>query len=142
MLQSKSFHSVSLWPRGVQLDLFNPTKRSVSLRASWGVGEVRRAQVVDRISQCSQAEVAGKKGGMEWEGGTKEAGMRWRGSLPLTPPASPWVQAVGAQAGSDGGAVHGNEADQAWVEQMVQEPEDLETSGLPARTVLMYAGRL
>ncbi|UZJ39051.1 glycosyltransferase family 1 protein [Prosthecochloris sp. SCSIO W1102] len=38
-LESKGMHSVDVWGRGIDRTLFNPDRRSDSLRNSWGVGE-------------------------------------------------------------------------------------------------------
>ncbi|TXT10662.1 hypothetical protein VHUM_02167 [Vanrija humicola] len=66
MLESQGFKDVRLWPRGVDLSQFGPSKRSAEMRALWGVGEAPgRVTVMEK-------------------------------GLPLTPPASPIVVAAGA----------------------------------------------
>jgi len=80
MLESHSLQNVRLWPRGVDLAQFGPSKRSAKLRASWGVGEVPRP-----VSKHQ----------------TLDTGLHWQGrkaSIPLTPPMTPEVFAFGAQS--------------------------------------------
>ena len=38
MLSTQGFSNLRLWPRGVDLSLFTPTRRCHSLREQWGVG--------------------------------------------------------------------------------------------------------
>jgi hypothetical protein len=88
MLESQRFQNVRLWPRGVDLEQFGPSKRSTKLRASWGVGEVPRSVPVS----VSKDRVA-------------DAGLHWQGrkvSMPMTPPMTPEVVAF-TSANSAGG---------------------------------------
>ena len=72
MLQTQSFDQIRLWPRGVDLGHFSPSKRSSAMRASWGVGEAPTTPIF--IGKAK-----------ELPAGT------FHTDLPLTPPASPWV---------------------------------------------------
>lgn len=79
MLHSQNFHNVRIWPRGVDLSQFGPSKRSSRLRASWGVGDAPR-------SKTSMVKYP------------VDVGMHWQGrkaSLPMTPPMTPEVYAQG-----------------------------------------------
>ena len=81
MLESHSLQNVRLWPRGVDLAQFGPSKRSAKLRATWGVGDAPRS-----VSIKQQ---------------TLDTGLHWQGrkaSMPLTPPMTPEVVAFGAQS--------------------------------------------
>jgi hypothetical protein len=81
MLESHSLQNVRLWPRGVDLAQFGPSKRSAKLRASWGVGDAPRS-----VSVKHQ---------------TLDTGLYWQGrkaSMPLTPPMTPEVVAFGAHS--------------------------------------------
>jgi hypothetical protein len=80
MLESHSLQNVRLWPRGVDLAQFGPSKRSVKLRASWGVGDAPRSVHKHQ---------------------TLDTGLHWQGrkaSMPLTPPMTPEVVAFGAHS--------------------------------------------
>jgi hypothetical protein len=75
MLESHSLQNVRLWPRGVDLAQFGPSKRSAKLRASWGVGDAPRSVAKHQ---------------------TLDTGLHWQGrkaSMPLTPPMTPEVVA-------------------------------------------------
>jgi hypothetical protein len=100
MLEGQSFAGVRLWPRGVDLSQFGPDKRSVAMRAMWGVGEAPKA-VPPKVLDM----------------GVNHQGRKV--SLPLTPPASPWVAPVQ-------GEVYG-------------EPDAMTLS---QRVVLLYVGRM
>lgn len=79
MLHSQNFHNVRLWPRGVDLSQFGPSKRSTKLRASWGVGDAPRSKVI-----MSKHPI--------------DTGVHWQGrkaSMPMTPPMTPEVYAQG-----------------------------------------------
>lgn len=79
MLHSQYFQNVRLWPRGVDLSQFGPSKRSFRLRASWGVGEAPRSKA---HPQTIKHPV--------------DIGMHWQGrkaSMPMTPPMTPEVYA-------------------------------------------------
>jgi hypothetical protein len=81
MLESHSLQNVRLWPRGVDLAQFGPSKRSAELRASWGVGDAPRS-----VSVKHQ---------------TLDTGLHWQGrkaSMPLTPPMTPEVVAFGVSS--------------------------------------------
>ena len=81
MLESHSLQNVRLWPRGVDLAQFGPSKRSAKLRASWAVGEAPQS-----VSSKHQ---------------TLDSGLHWQGrkaSMPLTPPMTPEVVAFGAHS--------------------------------------------
>ncbi|ORY20791.1 hypothetical protein BCR39DRAFT_554814 [Naematelia encephala] len=112
MLESQAFSGVRLWPRGVDLTQFGPSKRSVEMRASWGVGTIH-------------TDVGAVHTGASWgvssaeEGKQVDAGVHYQGrraSMPLTPPASPWVAAT--------------------------EPVSSIPPTLPERVVLLYVGRI
>ena len=80
MLRSQNFHDVRLWPRGVDLSQFGPSRRSSRLRASWGVGDAPRAKV-----PVTKQPV--------------DIGLHWQGrkaSMPMTPPLTPEVYAQGS----------------------------------------------
>lgn len=79
MLESQSFSDVRLWPRGVDLSQFGPSKRSASMRALWGVGEAP-------VANAAPMFVA------KFNTGIHHSGRKT--SLPLTPPASPIVTAA------------------------------------------------
>lgn len=82
MLESHSLQNVRLWPRGVDLAQFGPSKRSSKLRASWGVGDAPRSVPAPKHQ-------------------TLITGLHWQGrkaSMPLTPPMTPEVVAFGAQS--------------------------------------------
>lgn len=82
MLESQGFNDVRLWPRGVDLSQFGPSKRSAEMRALWGVGEAPgRVAASAATTEKSKAH------------GTHHTGRK--PSLPLTPPASPIVVAAG-----------------------------------------------
>ena len=78
MLQSQSFSRVRLWPRGVDLSQFSPSKRSPVMRSTWGVGECPGG--IAATSQIIKADMIpiGEKTGL------------------MTPPDTPWMTAVGA----------------------------------------------
>ncbi len=78
MLLAQSFDHVRLWPRGVDLSHFSPSKRSSAMRASWGVGDAPRPVPAKEIKVLPM--------GVHFAGG--------RPSLPPTPPASPAVEPV------------------------------------------------
>ncbi|KAL1408885.1 hypothetical protein Q8F55_005699 [Vanrija albida] len=83
MLESQGFNDVRLWPRGVDLSQFGPSKRSAEMRALWGVGEAPgRAAAAAAEDEKTKAPH-----------GTHHSGRKL--SLPLTPPASPIVVAAG-----------------------------------------------
>lgn len=80
MLESHSLQNVRLWPRGVDLAQFGPSKRSAKLRAIWGVGDAPRSVPKHQ---------------------TLDTGLHWQGrkaSMPLTPPMTPEVVAFGAHS--------------------------------------------
>jgi hypothetical protein len=80
MLELHSLQNVRLWPRGVDLAQFGPSKRSAKLRASWGVGDAPRSVPKHH---------------------TLDTGLHWQGrkaSMPLTPPMTPEVVAFGAHS--------------------------------------------
>ena len=80
MLESHSLQNVRLWPRGVDLTQFGPSKRSAKLRASWGVGDAPRS-----VSKHQSLDT-----GLHWQGR--------KASMPLTPPMTPEVVAFGAHS--------------------------------------------
>jgi len=114
MLESQAFSDVRLWPRGVDLSQFGPSKRSAEMRALWGVSEAPGAPA--RIAEKKPASPVSA-------GGIHHSGRKT--SLPLTPPASPVVMAA---SDDDNDTVHA-------------EPECI-TPGLPSRVVLLYVGRI
>jgi hypothetical protein len=79
MLESHSLQNVRLWPRGVDLAQFGPSKRSSKLRASWGVGNAPRSAPVAKHQNLDT--------GLHWQGR--------KASMPLTPPMTPEVVAFG-----------------------------------------------
>jgi hypothetical protein len=79
MLESHSLQNVRLWPRGVDLAQFGPSKRSAKLQASWGVGDAPRSVSKHQLDT-----------GLHWQGR--------KASMPLTPPMTPEVVAFGAQS--------------------------------------------
>lgn len=107
MLEGQSFAGVRLWPRGVDLSQFGADKRSVAMRAMWGVGEAPKA--VGEAPKAVPPKVL--------DMGVNHQGRKV--SLPLTPPASPWVAPVQ-------GEVYG-------------EPDAMTLS---QRVVLLYVGRM
>ena len=85
MLHDNDFDQVRIWPRGVDLSQFSPSKRSATLRASWGVGEVQKTDTVVEVKM-------------------KDVGVHHTGrkaSLPITPPETPEMVAVDAKDGED-----------------------------------------
>jgi glycosyltransferase involved in cell wall biosynthesis len=44
MLQKQGFEHLRIWPRGVDMELFHPTRKSAELRASWLQGRTNPAQ--------------------------------------------------------------------------------------------------
>jgi hypothetical protein len=84
MLETQQFQNVRLWPRGVDLTQFGPSKRSPKLRARWGVGNaLRSARVVK-----AQPDI-----GLHWQGR--------KASMPMTPPMTPEVVAFEADFQSE-----------------------------------------
>lgn len=88
MLTDQNFSGVRLWPRGVDLSQFGPSKRCAAMRASWGVGDVTTSDYQHAISRVRSEEKAAR--------GTEkvEVGAHWDGrqaSLPMTPPLTPWA---------------------------------------------------
>lgn len=82
MLESHSLQNVRLWPRGVDLAQFGPSKRSSKLRASWGVGDAPRPPLSNKRQSLDT--------GLHWQGR--------KASMPLTPPMTPEVLAFGTQS--------------------------------------------
>lgn len=72
MLESNTFSGVRLWPRGVDLSQFGPSKRCAKMRALWGVGDAPTNVGIHHSGRKS--------------------------SLPLTPPASPVVSPANANS--------------------------------------------
>lgn len=140
MLHSNAFSKVNLWPRGVDLSQFSPSKRSSALRAEWGVGETPKAPPVvyhlEPLEQESEQVKALGKGRLPT---IEEYGVHFQGrkaSLPLTPPMSP---AVGPEG------VH----DAAQIEEAISllpslggVDSEVRDGGLPKRVVLLYVGRM
>lgn len=116
MLESQRFQNVRLWPRGVDLAQFGPSKRSMALRASWGVGYAPRAQNVVR-SKLKPIDT-----GLHWQGR--------KASMPMTPPMTPEVVAFSAPAEGLGSGAGG-----------VDEPTSYDHE-LEERVVLLYVGRM
>jgi len=114
MLESHSFPQVRLWPRGVDLSQFGPSKRSRILRASWGVGDAPLASssqislspLRERVEDpgngvTSSVKNYGKVSSITVDGygravpfGVTHGGRK--ASLPITPPDTPLVSAVDA----------------------------------------------
>lgn len=116
MLEDQGFAGVRIWPRGVDLSQFGPSKRCRHMRASWGVGEAPSAPAAATTTLAKSAD---------WS--SADMGFNHKGrkvSLPLTPPLSPAVMAYGA-SGTD----------------EVAEPEPMALD-LPQRVVLLYVGRV
>jgi hypothetical protein len=84
MLESQQFQNVRLWPRGVDLTQFGPSKRSAKLRAKWGVGNAPRSA---RMAK-TQPDI-----GLHWQGR--------KASMPMTPPMTPEVVAFDAGSHTD-----------------------------------------
>ena len=156
MLHSNNFAQVNLWPRGVDLSQFSPSKRSPHLRAEWGVGDAPTVEKLAPISSIYHLEPIEEEREREKEKereksmmfGERDMGLHFRGrksSLPLTPPLSP---AVGPEDG-DGARIddiislsptqtfssnhrfnHGHGQAQA------------PSNGLPRRIVLIFVGRM
>ena len=142
MLHTNSFKKVNLWPRGVDLSQFSPSKRSQTLRAEWGVG---RAPTVVQTHSGMEPLILGKK---RLSRINEEIGTHYQGrkaSLPLTPPESPDV-------GPEEKLVEGidevlslspvNTAlDQAFKGDFRLD-EDVSDQSLPERIVLLFVGRM
>jgi hypothetical protein len=93
MLHSNNFKKVNLWPRGVDLSQFSPSKRSATLRAEWGVGCVPTTHGVEVTSEPLVVKGI-KRMPTIFEDKERDMGLHYQGrkaSLPLTPPESPDV---------------------------------------------------
>lgn len=82
MLRSRGISNVRIWPRGVDLELFGPHRRSHMRRQSWGVQYVHRTandQIL--IEEDNETEENNKK--------ASELELANGFIAPLTPPPSP-----------------------------------------------------
>ncbi|WWC66126.1 uncharacterized protein I206_100026 [Kwoniella pini CBS 10737] len=70
MLESQSFSSVRLWPRGVDLTQFGPQKRDAALRESWGIKRQNNVKV--NTEEKCKIEIKMDNAGL------------------MTPPLTPW----------------------------------------------------
>jgi len=104
MLHQNKFAQVNLWPRGVDLSQFSPSKRSCELRAEWGVGDALSSEpTIYHLEPIEEEHEKAKEKSMMF--GERNIGLHFRGrksSLPLTPPLSP---AVGPDFDGDGGSI-------------------------------------
>lgn len=120
MLKGQKFARVRLWPRGVDLSQFGPSKRCAKMRASWGVGEVNKVAYASADSD-PHANGNGIGSGTDWRGR--------RASFPLTPPLTPFT-----------GPIDGVDS--------IDRADAIDGSGIGgdctaiARVVLLYVGRI
>ncbi|WVQ97294.1 hypothetical protein IAU59_004405 [Kwoniella sp. CBS 9459] len=87
MLESQGFEGVRLWPRGVDLSQFGPSKRCASLRASWGTAK--------KASHCDDKVLQGKH--LANEITVIQQGL-------MTPPMTPWNGPIDGQSSVPGTA--------------------------------------
>ena len=142
MLHSNDFAKVNLWPRGVDLSQFSPTKRSSELRASWGVGDAPKATPVVFEHRLESVRALGK-GMLPTIHENSDLGLHFQGrkaSLPLTPPQSPAM-------GPESADVHViDEIISLSPSAPVSAPDagsaDRDGQELPNRVVLLFVGRM
>lgn len=84
MLRGQSWGQVRLWPRGVDLLHFSPSKRCLATRASWGVGDAPRQNLANEAKPLPLGE--------------HHTGRKV--SMSLTPPATPLVLPIDGTAPS------------------------------------------
>jgi len=53
MLQKQGFEHLRIWPRGVDMELFNPTRRNAEVRASWLQGHEKQKTVLLYVGRVS-----------------------------------------------------------------------------------------
>lgn len=136
MLHSNNFLKVNLWPRGVDLSQFSPTKRSPTLRAEWGVGPAPSS------SPVSITEPLRVKGVKRLPTIHEDMGIHFQGrkaSLPLTPPESP---AVGPGEGAESVEEVISLSPLVNALDSISEQEPLVDPSLPRRVVLLFVGRM
>nr|WVH01979.1 lycosyl transferases group 1 protein [Naematelia aurantialba] len=140
MLEAQSFSGVRLWPRGVDVSHFGPNKRSVQMRARWGVGNALAHAGVAATSKAtfSSTNIGVDVGVSVSAPKTQDAGVHYQGrktSLPLTPPATPLVAAVGQTQAPDRALPTTNSP-------LPIPLPSYAAVGLPDRVVLLYVGRI
>lgn len=141
MLHSNDFAKVNLWPRGVDLSQFSPSKRSDELRASWGVSDAPRAASQVYEHRLEPVRSLGK-GFLPTIHEDVDSGLHYQGrkaSLPLTPPQSPAV-------GPESADVHGID-DLISLSPPVSGPiasgfDGGSSTYLSKRVVLLFVGRM
>lgn len=159
MLEGQHFSGVRLWPRGVDLSQFGPSKRCATMRASWGVADttpftnpaadftgqrdLSNKVFAQEMKEQEWTRLHGRCAG-DYSPGEKDIGTNWSGrkaSLPLTPPLTPWSGPVEYQH---------NDEDQDHESFQLDDTDTLpsilsattNTPIPPSRVVLLYVGRI
>jgi len=146
MLHSNDFAKVNLWPRGVDLSQFSPSKRSAELRASWGVGDAPKANATSQLFEHRLEPMrALGKGILPTIHEDSEAGLHYQGrkaSLPLTPPQSPAVEPKSVDVSGMDEVISLLPSGPSPTAPNGRGPGEAGAHELPRRAVLLFVGRM